>query len=142
MKDLSGSGQLRKDGCGCAIPAGSSNEKSAAIAVFRSGDCDGNGPATLQTLNDHTAAQTFPVVFSVIWNDHTRIRDNRIEGTTDAMPTLGEQFRMTAPPRDAGLFRLIETSRVVSIRVEEDYVSNTKKTVFTTENGSIYSVEL
>ncbi len=54
LENLSGD-QLRKDAGGFGVPVGEPNETSAATAILHRGDCDSNGPATLQTLNSQTA---------------------------------------------------------------------------------------
>jgi hypothetical protein len=78
------------------------------------------------------------VIFRKIQNNHNALRDDEIEGETQAMPVVGKPFVMTAPPRDMPVgFRHVNTSPVTKIISQFNH-----KTTFETQSGSTYSVEL
>ena len=54
---------------------------------------------------------------------HASLRDKSVVGWCDTVPSIGESFFMTAPPRDAGDMRLIKTSPVVSVESKDGSVS-------------------
>ena len=83
------------------------------------------------------------VIFKKIYNNHKRLRDDEIVGETAAWPKVGEQFKMVAPPRDAGDIRYVCTSPVTELSTEILLSQKSVVTLITfkTKSGSIYSVE-
>lgn len=79
----------------------------------------------------------YNVKFEKIENNHSRLRDDVIIGTTDSLPVVRVPFCMTAPPRDGGIIRVVNTSPVKEI------LSYRKGVIeFSTQSGSIYKVTI
>jgi hypothetical protein len=56
-----------------------------------------------------------------VTSNHQNLRDDVIEGEAEFLPKVGERFFMTAPPRDSGNIRVLETSPVTEVtRTDED----------------------
>lgn len=81
--------------------------------------------------------KTYDVTFSKVSNNHNRLRDDIIEGSTNSLPVVGSAFVMFAPPRDSGNVRMVNTSVVVKII---NSINDVVK--FETASGSIYIVAL
>lgn len=64
------------------------------------------------------------------------LRTQEVIGETTKLPVVGECFEMFAPPLYAGDIRMVNTSEVMKISVEnKTYTLNTR-------TGSVYTVEL
>ena len=78
------------------------------------------------------------VTFTKISNNHNKLRDDVIVGTSLELPTEGESFRLVAPPRDIRVgIRDVQTSPVTKI-VDHNIIDKVIK--FETESGSLYQV--
>jgi hypothetical protein len=79
---------------------------------------------------------TYKVTLEKIKNNHTRLRDDVIRGYCDLEPREGFHFDFIGEPRDGGLFRHVNTSKIIKvINVDELYEVHT-------ESGSIYNIRL
>lgn len=65
---------------------------------------------------------------------HNNLRTNVITGATDALPTVGEDFIMTAPPLDttAGV-RYIRTTPVLSVSEDNGILFSTCNSTYRLE---------
>lgn len=66
--------------------------------------------------------------------DKGALRTKAVRGQFEEWPQVGQSFMMMAPPLEKGNFRLVTTSRVVSM----EPISNGWR--FKTESGSLYEV--
>jgi hypothetical protein len=66
---------------------------------------------------------------------HARLRDKSVVGWCETVPSVGETFFMTAPPRDQGDMRLIHTTQVTKVESKDGAI------FFETRN-SHYKIEM
>jgi len=77
----------------------------------------------------------YKVIFKKIKNNHDKLCDNIVEGTSQNLPTAGQPFFLIAPLRNSTSFRYVTTSPVKEI------VFHIKSKIrFKTERGSTYEV--
>ena len=77
------------------------------------------------------------IKFSKISNNHQKLRDDVIEGTTDTLPEIGNPFYFSCPPRDIPFgMRLVNTSPITDIK------KNGNLYIVATESGSVYEIEI
>lgn len=74
--------------------------------------------------------------FTKISNNHGRLRDDEILCYSCSKIKIGLPVYLTAPPRDDGNIRSINTNNIKSLIKVND-----KITEVTTESGSVYRVE-
>jgi len=79
----------------------------------------------------------YKVLFTKIKNNHSRLRTDTVEGTTESLPELDKMFIMFGQSLTEGMnTRMVNTSPVKKIEVVDGVY------IITTESGSEYSIKV
>lgn len=90
---------------------------------------------TVMSVEEYNTDYLLKYRFITISNDHTKVRDESIDCYSCSEITIGKAVFLTAPPRDNGFLRGINTSPIVSFdRIKPNL------TEIVTESGSKYQI--
>jgi hypothetical protein len=76
--------------------------------------------------------KTFNVTLTKIESTHNNVRTNETTGHTLALPEVGKNFFMTAPPLESGGVRMINTTEIkeVEIHSETEFTFKTQNSTY------------